>query len=136
MSCRSQAQTLVVHSAAADAEAADLRRRLTWPCSTQQLLKLFNRSLSCCAQAERLVVRSTAAEAEAADLRRQLGLARAAGAELSQRSSALINTANGLARLTFTATPVCRAWLGRGGWRGAGAAQQHAADGHHQPGNP
>lgn len=76
------------------------------------------------------MVRSAAAEAEAADLRRQLGLAREAGAELSQRSSALINTANGLVRLAFAATLVCRAWLGRGGWRGAVAAQQHAAYGH------
>ena len=49
-------------------------------------------------QAERLVARSASAEADAADLRRQLGLAREAGMEMSQRSSALVRTANGLAR--------------------------------------
>jgi hypothetical protein len=50
-------------------------------------------------QAERLVARSAAADADAADLRRQLGLAREAGAELAQRSGALLRTANGLVRL-------------------------------------
>jgi len=42
---------------------------------------------------------SLAADADAADLRRQLGLAREAGAELAQRSGALLRTANGLVRL-------------------------------------
>ncbi len=45
------------------------------------------------------MARSAAADADAADLRRQLGLAREAGAELAQRSGALLRTANGLVRL-------------------------------------
>lgn len=70
-------------------------------------------------QAERLVARSAAAEADAAGLRRQLGLAREASMAMSQRSSALVRTANGLAR------PCCnpRAILKPNAAYGAGSCQ-------------